>query len=240
MPPPPPPPPLPPVIVSPEKDPVTFESTRNTRLALLPLTVTPAAGPVIVVAPVVSLSSSWLPPRVIVFAVLNTVLSKTIVSGPAFAFAWAIASRRSVWPATCVSVGLFTVKVEGQQRPSSASRARRIRRGALRIVRVTGRLNSLRIQERIVMGNSRSVASQGNISSDGSPDPPDGSGEPSYARTVAATSPRHSVVTTKELSSNCSSPLISSGNCRLRLSWPKVNRLRMVPKIAYGLPKETT
>ena len=39
---------LPPVIVSPEIDAVTPASTWNTRLASPPLTVTPAAGPVIV------------------------------------------------------------------------------------------------------------------------------------------------------------------------------------------------
>ena len=52
---------LPPVIVSPEIDAVTPASTWNTRLSPPPLTVTPAAGPVIVSVPVVSLSSSWLP-----------------------------------------------------------------------------------------------------------------------------------------------------------------------------------
>ena len=50
---------LPPVIVSPEIDAVTPASTWNTRLRPPPLTVTPAAGPVIVSVPVVSLSSSW-------------------------------------------------------------------------------------------------------------------------------------------------------------------------------------
>ena len=44
---------LPPVMVSPEIVAVTPLSTWNTRLALLPLTVTPAAGPVIVVGAVV-------------------------------------------------------------------------------------------------------------------------------------------------------------------------------------------
>ena len=62
---------LPPVMVSPEIVAVTPLSTWNTRPALLPLTVTPAAGPVIVVAPVVSVSSSWPPVRVIVCGVLN-------------------------------------------------------------------------------------------------------------------------------------------------------------------------
>ena len=49
------------MIVSPEIDAVTLASTWNTRLAPPPLTVTPAAGPVIVSVPVVSLSSSWPP-----------------------------------------------------------------------------------------------------------------------------------------------------------------------------------
>ena len=44
--------------------------------------VTPAAGPVIVCVPPVSLSSSSLPESVIVWGVLKTVESKTIV------FAW--------------------------------------------------------------------------------------------------------------------------------------------------------
>ena len=53
-----------------------------------PLTVTPAFGPVIVSVPVVSLSSSWVLVRVIVCGVLNTVLSKAIVSAPPAEFAW--------------------------------------------------------------------------------------------------------------------------------------------------------
>ena len=42
---------MPPVIVTPEIDAVTFASTWNTRLASLPLTVTPPVGPVIVSVP---------------------------------------------------------------------------------------------------------------------------------------------------------------------------------------------
>ena len=83
----------PPVIVSPEIDAVTPASTWNTRLAPLPLTVTPAAGPVIVSVPVVSLSSSWRRLRVIVCGVVNTVGSKLIVSAPPVEFAWPIAQR---------------------------------------------------------------------------------------------------------------------------------------------------
>ena len=47
------------MIVSPEIDAVTPASTWNTRLSPPPLTVTPAAGPVIVSVPLVLLSSSW-------------------------------------------------------------------------------------------------------------------------------------------------------------------------------------
>ena len=49
---------VPPVIVSPEIDAVTPPSTWNTRLSPPPLIVTPAAGPVIVGVPLVSLSST--------------------------------------------------------------------------------------------------------------------------------------------------------------------------------------
>ena len=59
------------MIVSPEMDAVTPASTWNTRLCPPPLTVTPAAGPVIVSVPVVLLSSSCVPVRVIVCGVLE-------------------------------------------------------------------------------------------------------------------------------------------------------------------------
>ena len=62
---------LPPVIVSPEMDAVTPASTWNTRLFPPASTVTPAAGPVIVSVPVVSLSSSWPPVRSIVCGVVE-------------------------------------------------------------------------------------------------------------------------------------------------------------------------
>ena len=45
--------------------------------------VTPAAGPVIVTAPLVSLSSSWPAVRAIVWAVAKTVGSNVIVWAPA-------------------------------------------------------------------------------------------------------------------------------------------------------------
>ncbi len=56
------------MIVSPEMDAVTPDSTWNTRLSPPPLTVTPAAGPVIVSVPLVLLSASWPPVSVIVCA----------------------------------------------------------------------------------------------------------------------------------------------------------------------------
>src|SRR5262245_50971284 len=72
---------LPPVIVSPDIAADAPLLTWNTRSVLLPLIVTPAAGPVIVVV-AASVSVSWPPVRVIVCGVLNTVLSKVIVSAP--------------------------------------------------------------------------------------------------------------------------------------------------------------
>src|SRR5262245_3635273 len=63
-------------------DAVTRLSTWNTRLSPPPLTVTPAAGPVIVSVSVVLLNSSWLPVRVIVCGALNTFLSKVMVEIP--------------------------------------------------------------------------------------------------------------------------------------------------------------
>src|SRR5262249_16701145 len=86
---------LPLLIVSPERDAVTRLSTWNTRLSPPPLTVTPAAGPVIVMASVVLLSSSWLPVRVIVCGVAKTCLSKGMVEIPAESkLAKVMASRR--------------------------------------------------------------------------------------------------------------------------------------------------
>ena len=91
---------MPPVIVSPEIDAVTSASTWNTRLAPPPLTVTPAAGPVIVSVSLVLLSSSWLPLRVIVCGVANTVWSKVIDEIPEESrLAKVMASRRLKRPA---------------------------------------------------------------------------------------------------------------------------------------------
>ena len=107
------------MIVSPEIDAVTPESTWNTRLVPPPLTVTPAAGPVIVSVPLVSLSSSWPSDNVIVWAVAKTVGSKVIV-WPGTALAAAIASRRLVVPlekpksssvVLTTKLGAITVKV---------------------------------------------------------------------------------------------------------------------------------
>ena len=77
---------LPSVIVIPEMDAVTPESTWNTRLSPPALTVTPAFGPVIVTDSFAVLSSSWVPPRVIVCAVLKNV-PNTIVFAPPAVFA---------------------------------------------------------------------------------------------------------------------------------------------------------
>ena len=85
------------MIVIPEIDAVTPLSIWNTRLAPPAFTVTPAAGPMIVVVPVVSLSSSWPRAKLIVCGVLNTFLSKVIV-WPGTTLAPAIASRRLVVP----------------------------------------------------------------------------------------------------------------------------------------------
>src|SRR4051812_46943257 len=88
---------LPPVMVSSERDAVTFGSTRNTRESPPPLTVTPPAGPAIVAIPPVLLSSSGAPTRVIVWGVEKTAGSQEIAwSGNALRLA--IASRRVVLP----------------------------------------------------------------------------------------------------------------------------------------------
>jgi hypothetical protein len=82
---------------------------------------------VIVSVPVVLLSSSWVPARVIVCGVPKTVGSNAIVLAPGVEFAWAIAWRRSVSPVTGASVGLFTVNVDKSVRGSSASSVGRVR-----------------------------------------------------------------------------------------------------------------
>src|SRR5262249_34914627 len=110
---PPPLPELPPVIVSPEREAVTSPSTWNTRLSPSPLTVTPAAGPVMVSFALVLLSSSWVPVRVIVFAVLNTPRSKVIWVFPKRSLlAKPMASRRLKRPApgARASLVVFTTR----------------------------------------------------------------------------------------------------------------------------------
>src|SRR6516165_7884461 len=121
---------VPPVIVTPDIDAVTPPSIWNTRLAPPASTLTPFFGPTIASVPVVSLNSSWprVGLRVIVCGVLNTVLSNVIVSFPPFVFARAIAWRRSIWPATGESVGLFTTMVDSSLRSSSAIKVGRMRR----------------------------------------------------------------------------------------------------------------
>ncbi len=104
---------LPPLIVSPEMDAVTSPSTWNTRLSPPPLTVTPAFGPVMVSVSLVLLSSSWVPVRVIVCGVLNTVLSKVIFEFPELsASAKRMASGRLKRPAPGKRVALvvFTIR----------------------------------------------------------------------------------------------------------------------------------
>ena len=101
----------PPVIVSPEIDAVTLGLIRNTRLSPPPLTVTPAAGPVIVSVPCVSLSVELaLPVRVIVWAVAKTVGSKVIVLATVTHSPWRWPGADRVSPATGVSVALFTIE----------------------------------------------------------------------------------------------------------------------------------
>ena len=92
---------LPSVIVSFDRTADEPVLTLNTPLALFPLTVTPADVPVIVVvAASVRVSTPLV--RVIVCGVLNTPLSKSIVSAPLFRFAWVIASRSDPAPVSFV------------------------------------------------------------------------------------------------------------------------------------------
>ena len=102
------------MIVSPEMDAVTPLSTWNTRLSPPPLTVTPAAGPVIVSVSVVLLSSSCVPVRVIVCGVANTFGSKVMFAFPeGSALARTMASGRLKRPApgTREPLVVFTIKL---------------------------------------------------------------------------------------------------------------------------------
>ena len=113
------------MIVIPEIDAVTLALTWNTRLAPPPLTVTPAAGPVIVCVPLVSLSMSWVPVRVIVWGVFQIVPEKVIVFAWPLLFAVAIAAASE--PVRDALV-LVTVNVASSLRSSSASSVGRSRR----------------------------------------------------------------------------------------------------------------
>ena len=111
---------FPPVSVRLEIVAETLAPTSITRLALLALIVRPAAGPVMVVAPVVSLRANCIPLRVMVWAVLNTVESKLTVSAPAFKLAWPMAQRKL--PLLLSSSEFMTVKVLSNCRSSSPSK----------------------------------------------------------------------------------------------------------------------
>src|SRR5215468_2355684 len=124
---------LPPAIVRPEMDTVSPASTWKTRERLLPLTVSLAApGPVIARSPVMSSSP---PVRAIVPVSPE---SKTMVSAPGWASAWATAARSEPAP---LSARVVTWNVDGTMRSPSASMfgTKRFRPNGLRAVRETGR-----------------------------------------------------------------------------------------------------
>ena len=114
-------------MVRPESEAVTPRRSERRGSFPPPLMVTPAAGPVIVCVPPVSSSSSWPPLSVIVWGVLNTVESKTIVFAWLSALAWLMQYRRS--PASLeplpASPRLLTVNVASKARPSRTSRTGR-------------------------------------------------------------------------------------------------------------------
>src|SRR5262245_57619227 len=133
IPPPLPVPALPPAIVRPEMDTASPASTWKTRERLLPLTVNLSApGPLIFTA---SVRSSSPPVRAIVPV---SPLSKTMVSAPAGALAWATAARSEPAPA---SARVVTWNVDGTMRSPSASMfgTKRPRQTSLRPVREAGR-----------------------------------------------------------------------------------------------------
>jgi hypothetical protein len=111
---------------------VTPLPTWKTRLWFAPLMVTPAAGPVIVWSPTVSLSSSSLPPRVIVRVVVNAVGENSIVFAWSSPLASAIACASEPLPDELV---FMTVNVESSRRSSSISRPGRRRCGSPRRAR---------------------------------------------------------------------------------------------------------
>ncbi len=111
---------LPPAIVSPEIVAVTPESTWNTPLAPLAVTVrSPAPGPTIVTAiPLLSVSSPWL--NAIVRGVLKTVGLKSMITLSAdWSACWTAHPRV---PTDASPAVLLTTKVEGSRRSSSSSR----------------------------------------------------------------------------------------------------------------------
>ena len=77
---------------------MTLASTVRMLLWVFPSTVTPAAGPVIVVGSDLLLSSSFVPLRVIVLAVAKTVGEKVMVVGEVLLLAFAMALRRLTVP----------------------------------------------------------------------------------------------------------------------------------------------
>src|SRR5262249_588293 len=140
------------------------------------------------------------PPRVIGSIVLNTVGLKFIVSAPGVEFAWPTAQRRL--PRLPSSRALRTVKVDGTVRSSRPSTGCRARCGTLRIGWVMGRRThygsrNASTWEPPEAGSNRRATH-----------PPRGRNAARLchagpvAQTVAATSPRHSVGTTKELAGN--------------------------------------
>jgi hypothetical protein len=113
MPPPKPVPALPPVIVRPDRDTSSPASTLKTRERLLPLTVSLSVPGQLIFRP--SVMSSSPPVRAMVPVSPS---SKTMVSAPAWALAWATAARSVPGP---LSARVVTWKVDGTMRPSSDS-----------------------------------------------------------------------------------------------------------------------
>src|SRR5215468_6439065 len=119
IPPPLPAPALPPAIVRPEMDTVAPASTWKTRERLPPLTVSLSAPGPLIFRP--SVMSSSPPVRAMVPVSPSP---KTMVSGPAWALAWATAARSEPAPA---SARVVTWNVDGTMRASSDSSPSRAR-----------------------------------------------------------------------------------------------------------------
>src|SRR5262249_52049895 len=119
MPPPLPVPALPPAIVRPERDTVSPASTLKTRERLLPLTVSLSApGPLIFTS---SVRSSWPLVRAIVPVSPS---SKTMLSAPGWALAWATAARSEPAPPSARVVTWNTAGTSRRPSAPSPSRAR--------------------------------------------------------------------------------------------------------------------